>query len=124
MLVAAFGDDGARGTWAKDAIGDVERLSSPTHIFVECAHGIRRMEHDGELTVLEAVIAYQDILELNLDLHPYQPYAERIWALRHNVTPYDAWYVALAEHLGYPLLTLDRRLSRASGIECDVVTFE
>lgn len=124
VLVAAFGDDGARGSWANEAIADAERLFSPSHVFVECAHGIRRMEHDGELTILEAMIAYQEILGLNLELHPYEPYAERIWSLRHNVTPYDAWYVALAEHLGHPLVTLDRRLNRASGLECDVITLE
>ena len=123
VLVGAFGDLGERGTWAKGFI-DAEDLLSPAHVFVECAHGLRGIERGGGLTALEAMIAYQEIVGLNLELHPYEPYAERIWSLRHNVTPYDAWYVALAEHFGCPLVTLDRRLSRASGLECEVITLE
>ena len=44
----------------------------------------------------------------------------RAYELRANVTPYDAAYVALAESLGYTLLTADARLSRAPGIRCQV----
>jgi predicted nucleic acid-binding protein len=39
----------------------------------------------------------------------------RIWDLRNNLTAYDAVYVALAEALGVPLLTRDRRLAGAAG---------
>jgi predicted nucleic acid-binding protein len=39
----------------------------------------------------------------------------RIWELRHNLTAYDAAYVALAEALEVPLLTCDRRIKGASG---------
>jgi predicted nucleic acid-binding protein len=39
----------------------------------------------------------------------------RIWELRHNLTAYDAAYVALAEALGAPLLTRDRRIAAAPG---------
>jgi predicted nucleic acid-binding protein len=46
-------------------------------------------------------------------LHTW-PYAERIWKWRHNLSPYDAAYVALANDLGAPLLTTDNRLARAA----------
>lgn len=42
----------------------------------------------------------------------------RVWSLRHNVSPYDAWYVALAESLEVPLATCDARLARANGPTC------
>lgn len=45
---------------------------------------------------------------------------ERIWALRHNLTAYDAAYVALAEALDATLLTRDQRLAGASGIRARV----
>jgi predicted nucleic acid-binding protein len=32
-----------------------------------------------------------------------------VWALRANATAYDACYLALAEALAAPLLTMDRR---------------
>ncbi len=40
---------------------------------------------------------------------------ERIWALRHTHTAYDASYVALAELLPAPLITCDARLARSVG---------
>ncbi len=56
-----------------------------------------------------------------MELFPFAPFADRIWALRENLTSYDAWYVALAEALECPLATLDRRLSRAAGLRCEVL---
>jgi len=44
----------------------------------------------------------------------------RAWQLRDTVTAYDAQYVALAEFLDVPLVTADGRLSRASGLRCQV----
>lgn len=51
---------------------------------------------------------------------PTGPLMVRAYELRANVTPHDAAYVALAESLGYTLLTADARLSRAPGIRCRV----
>ena len=47
--------------------------------------------------------------------HAVQPFIDRIWALRKNITAYDAGYVALAVSLEVPLLTRDARLSRSAG---------
>jgi predicted nucleic acid-binding protein len=38
-----------------------------------------------------------------------------VWELRRSVTAYDAVYLALAEVLDAPLLTLDRRLAGTRG---------
>jgi predicted nucleic acid-binding protein len=45
---------------------------------------------------------------------PTWPYAEQIWTWRHNLTSYDACYVAVARDLECPLLTSDRRLAAAA----------
>ena len=42
------------------------------------------------------------------------------WQLRRNLTAYDAAYIALAEALGAPLLTRDRRLASAPEIRARV----
>jgi predicted nucleic acid-binding protein len=39
----------------------------------------------------------------------------RIWALRHNLTAYDAAYVALAETLQVTLVTCDTHLAASVG---------
>lgn len=43
------------------------------------------------------------------------------WTLRDNLTYYDALYAALAADLDSPLVTMDRRLTRASGLPCRIV---
>jgi predicted nucleic acid-binding protein len=45
---------------------------------------------------------------------PSWPYGAQIWKWRHNLTSYDACYVALAHDLHCPLLTSDRRLAAAA----------
>jgi hypothetical protein len=47
-----------------------------------------------------AALAHFDLLDLPIALFPYELHAERIWALRENLSTYDAWYVALAGGLG------------------------
>ena len=46
-------------------------------------------------------------------MHGHRSLLPRSFGLFENFTPYDASYVALAERLGSPLPTLDRRLARA-----------
>jgi predicted nucleic acid-binding protein len=57
-----------------------------------------------------------------VELFPFDPFADRIWELRHTVTSYDAWYVPVAEALRLPLATLDGRLSGARGVTCKFLT--
>jgi len=60
------------------------------------------------------------LFDLAVDLWPYDVLAARAWELRANLSSYDAAYVALAEMLGVPLVTLDQRILRAPGITCSV----
>ena len=75
-----------------------------------------------QLTTAEANAAHDDLMQLNMELFPFDPFADRIWELRHSVTSYDAGYVALAEALRLPLATLDGRLSRVKGVSCKFLT--
>jgi predicted nucleic acid-binding protein len=47
--------------------------------------------------------------------YPHDVLLPRVWALRDNLTAYDAVYGALAEALGAPLITRDRRLANVAG---------
>ena len=68
----------------------------------------------------QAAQAHADLLDLPIILFPYEAVAQRVWHLKDNLTSCDASYVALAEVLEAPLITLDRRLSIAPGIGCVV----
>jgi predicted nucleic acid-binding protein len=63
--------------------------------------------------------AHADLVQLRIELFAYDVHADRIWELRPNLATYDAWYVAVAEALGAPLVTLDERVARAAGPTCE-----
>jgi predicted nucleic acid-binding protein len=117
VLVAVTTDAGASGTWAERIIAD-GHLCAPHLVLVEATNVLRRLERARELTRLEATAAQRDLLRLSIDLFPFEPFAERVWELRNDVTSYDAWYIAIAEALQVPLATLDGRLTRAAGTRC------
>jgi predicted nucleic acid-binding protein len=119
VVVAALVDTGRDGTWAEQELrrGD---LAAPHITPAEVANVLRKAQLAG-LASSDASLAYRDLLDLSIVLLPFHPFAERVWELRENLTAYDAWYVAAAERLDAPLVTLDRRLAQAPGISCTVV---
>lgn len=117
VVIAGLVDGGPTGTWA-EALLATASLAAPHLMPVEVANILRRSVASGEVTADVASLAHHDLLRLRVELFPYEGLADRVWELRHNVTCYDAWYVAIAETLGAPLATLDHRLSRASGVRC------
>jgi predicted nucleic acid-binding protein len=67
--------------------------------------------------------AFEDYMNIPLERFPHDVLLPRIWELRHNLTAYDAAYVALAEALDAPLVTCDRALSSAKGHRANVLLF-
>jgi predicted nucleic acid-binding protein len=51
----------------------------------------------------------------------HRPLQARVWALRRNLTAYDAAYFALAELLSAPLWTRDAKYLSASGTSAEAV---
>jgi predicted nucleic acid-binding protein len=117
-VVAALVDGGDGGTWAADLLAR-EPITAPHHMPIEVANILRRAALSGEISEDTASLAHSDLRELRTRLYPYDAVADRAWELRQNITAYDACYVALAEGLGVPFATLDRRLARANGTRCE-----
>ena len=121
VVVAALLDTGPDGTWAESLLGgDLAAPHLPTGRGRERDAPSGR--HASEITDDIASLAHGDLLDLRIELFPYDLVAPRAWELRHNLTSYDAWYVALAELLDAPLATLDRRIVGAPGPRCDFRT--
>ena len=120
VLIGALTGSGWEGRWCKQALERPE-IAVPEIALAEATNILRRMELSGSLTRLEAAASHRDLLRLAIERYPFSPFASRVWELRFNLTAYDAWYVALAEALDWPLITLDRRLSLAAGPRCEVI---
>ena len=117
VLVAALTDVERDGDWAAARLTQTP-LAAPVLVMAEVTNVLRRLEDGSKLSRLEATASFRSLRRLDIDVYTFAPFADRIWELRFNFTPYDAWYVALAESLGWPLVTLDRKMARASGARC------
>lgn len=121
MLVAALVDAGAHGAWAENILARGP-LHAPEPARAEATNTLRRLERAKLITTPEANAARDDLMLLDIEVFPFEPFADRIWELRHNVTSYDGWYVALAEALKLPLATVDEPLSKSNGVTCKFLT--
>lgn len=121
VLIAAFIQEERDSRWA-GSIMVGRQIHAPEVLFPEVTDVLRRLELSGRLDTVSASTAFLEFSLLRVEPVPFDVCAARVWALRHNVTAYDAWYVAAAELLSVPLATLDRRLATASGPRCEFLT--
>lgn len=87
-----------------------QTLAAPNLLDVEVLSALRGLELRRTLDPGEAKDAQVTYFALTIQRFEIAPLAERIWSLRHNVSAYDASYIALAEAIDAPLLTCDARL--------------
>lgn len=120
-LVALLLDRGSMGEWVADQLRR-QVIAAPHLVSFETSNIIRRHLAAKLVTLDAARTANRFLRDLNIELWPYQPVAERAWELRSNLTTYDAAYVALAELLSAPVITLDKRLAAVKRLRCAVLT--
>ncbi len=95
---------------------------APHLVDAEVGHALRRTVLAGELSADDARAALDDLADLPIRRAGHRGILGRAWELRSNLTFYDGLYVALAERVDLPLLTLDARLASAPGIRARVET--
>jgi predicted nucleic acid-binding protein len=91
-----------------------ETLHAPHLLDVEVTQVVRRYAATGVIDQFTGRRAIGDLADLPMRRYPHDWLLPRIWALRNNVTAYDATYVALSEALEATLITKDRRLATAA----------
>ncbi|MGW6458590.1 type II toxin-antitoxin system VapC family toxin [Streptomyces sp. NPDC055078] len=95
-------------------------LAAPYAVDLECASVLRGLARGRKLPEDEAERALGLLGRMSLKRYDHVPLLPRIWQLRHNMWPYDASYIALAELLRAELVTVDAKLAGAPGIRCAV----
>lgn len=119
VLVDALTDDGDHGTAARAALRD-STIVGPEHLRIETFHVLRALARRGTFDTDTMGLAVEHLGRLPISVVPTALLLERMWALRENLTGYDAAYIAAAEHLGVDLITRDGALRAARGIRCTV----
>ena len=122
VAVTAATGTGERGIVAVRRIMQ-ERALAPHLIDIEVANALRSMSRRGDVSEEAALRGLRNLAALQITRVEHSLLLERCWELRHNLSAYDASYVALAECTGATLLTSDAYLARAPGIECEVEMF-
>ena len=121
LVLAATLYGGAVGRWASTLLAE-QTLAAPELLPAETTNALRKSVLARTASQEEAALVLAELKDLRVDYYPFAPFMERVWELRTHVTSYDAWYVALAEHLNAHLATLDRRLTNAPGARCRFLT--
>jgi predicted nucleic acid-binding protein len=110
--------DAEHAPWAEAQLstaGADRSLWVPHLIDAEVGQALRREVAFGRLSEDRAGAALLDLTRMPFRRIDHIGLIQRAWELRHNFSFYDGLYVALAEGLDVPLVTLDRRLARAAG---------
>jgi predicted nucleic acid-binding protein len=98
-----------------------EECHAPHLIDAEFGNALRRLVRMNELAADEAFGHLTAGPELIDHRHTARgALVDAAWALRANLSFYDALYAALAALLSAPLLTADSRLARSPGLGCAV----
>lgn len=112
LLQNSRGDKGLHGRFYQQRF-----VYAPALIDAEVSSAIRGLLMASKPTIKIDIMRAEEMLDDFADLplvrYPMQPYQRRVLTLRDNFTAYDAFYVALAESLGMPLLTDDRKYATA-----------
>ena len=107
-----------------ERLGQDGDLHAPHLIDTEVLHALRTMTMHRQLSEDRATDGRTDFAELTLIRYPHEPLNDRVWELRHNLTAYDATFVALAEALDAPLITCDARLAATRDHQAQIEVFD
>lgn len=99
-----------------------ETLHAPHLIDLEIAQVLRRYVRSAVISAERGAEALSDLVDFPLTRYPHFVLLTRIWEMRHDLTAYDAAYLALAEALDARLITRDRALAKAgSRVRVEVI---
>jgi len=114
-LAATLG--GSDAPQIQDRLDEVTEVHVPEHFHAEAISGVRRLFLRGGLDEVATRRTLRALTKLRVLRHPVLPLHPGIWARRHNLSAYDAAYLALAEQLNANLLTVDGGLVVAAKSE-------
>lgn len=120
VLVEVLINQAGTGPLRRRLFADGQTLCAPALMRLETLDVLRKLARSNRIPETTAHMAFANFVRLPMHYYSEEALVRRIWTLRHNVTAYDAAYVALAETLNATLLTRDQRLASASGTRATI----
>ncbi|MGH3273054.1 MAG: type II toxin-antitoxin system VapC family toxin [Streptosporangiaceae bacterium] len=122
-IVAFLAFDDPRGSRVGARLRTGDAFYAPTILDYEVLGALRGLARkDDRLNDSYVEECIRDLELLPVRREDVAPLRRRIWGLRHNLTVYDAAYVALAEKLNATLVTCDEKFARSAGVGCRIET--
>lgn len=119
VVVAALTADEDKGWALQDRLAE-DVCFAPHLVDAEVGSVLRRRVAAGAMDEVSALAALLRLPPMITERFSHGPLAASAWRLRHNLSYYDALYVALAARLDVSLLTVDKRLANAPSLPCTV----
>ena len=94
-------------------------LFAPPHLQLEAAHALKNLSRVVPEPVIER--AFEALTDLKVATMGFSEFAHLAWQHRHNLSLYDAGYLATAIVTGSPLVTSDRKLAAVANDFCEVI---
>lgn len=108
-------DGSARGDATRRVLANDLNWAAPAHAPLEVLRTLRRYEDAGALSSAAATAFADEVLAAEVRYaQPDHHLLDHVWRHRHNLSPYAAPYVALAQRHGVDLVTHDTGLARAA----------
>ena len=105
-----------------DMLESAPSLFSPEIMDAEVLSTLRGAVMRGHISTQRAQTIIEDLINWDIQRISHRQLARYAWQYRHNLSAYDSFYVAAAHAKGATLITADRRISRAPGLDIDIVT--
>ena len=122
-IVAFLAFSDPRGSRVGTRLRTEDAFYAPTILDYEVLGALRGLARkDDRLNDSYVEECIRDLELLPVRREDIAPLRRRIWGLRHNLTAYDAAYVALAERLNATLVTCDEKFTRSAGAGCRIET--
>lgn len=120
-LVSFFLGANHSGPKVRKALGADTSWAAPPHQPAEMLNVLRGLVLGGKISQDNAADVLDRWRSTYIQELRFSPaVVGRIWELRHNVSAYDAAYVAVAEAHEIALVTGDGRLVGAPGLRCEL----
>lgn len=116
VMVIALASPTDKGDAARAVLTAADLWFAPAHMPLEVIRTLRKAVIGDQLAEADAVAAFQALMAAEITYTgATDTLLHAVWGMRHNVSAYDAAYLAIAAEQGARLVTFDTRLAKAAG---------